>query len=62
MELLLEYDPAPPYRVGSPHRADTATLGRADELVAPRVALVKDSVERLLRQRNTNERYINLPT
>lgn len=54
MELLFEYDPDPPFGVGSPRNADVETLGRANERAAPYAMLVKDSVERFLRRSKPN--------
>ncbi|OBH01568.1 DJ-1/PfpI family protein [Mycobacterium sp. E3247] len=46
VELLLEYDPDPPFNVGHPSRADAKTLLSATERLAPLVKLMRDASER----------------
>lgn len=47
MELVLEYDPEPPFKTGTPDRADEETLKNAKTRIAPMVDSMKAAVERI---------------
>ncbi|WP_067967778.1 DJ-1/PfpI family protein [Mycolicibacter icosiumassiliensis] len=45
-QLVMEYDPDPPYTVGTPDRADAGTRIRAEQRLAPLVAAMAAAAER----------------
>ena len=47
IELIMEYDPHPPFNVGHPSRADARTLALSTDRIAPLVALMKDASDRV---------------
>ncbi|MBA0045105.1 DJ-1/PfpI family protein [Mycobacteroides sp. LB1] len=51
LELIMEYDPHPPFNVGHPSRADGRTLALATDRLAPGVALTKQAAGRVAASR-----------
>ena len=47
IELMMEYDPHPPFNVGHPSRADAHTLALTTDRLAPLVALMKNASDRV---------------
>jgi cyclohexyl-isocyanide hydratase len=50
IQLLLEYDPAPPFQSGSPAAASEATVTKVTEIMAPIIDKRRDVAERIGRE------------
>ena len=51
IQLLLEYDPAPPFQSGSPAQASEATVTKVTEILAPIIDKRRDVAERIGREK-----------
>lgn len=54
-QLVMEYDPDPPYTSGTPDRADASTRAKAVQRLAPLVAAMTAAVERTGLQRKESD-------
>ncbi len=48
IQLGLEYDPAPPFDAGAPHKAAPAVLAASKERYAPRIAAFRDALSKAM--------------
>jgi cyclohexyl-isocyanide hydratase len=51
IQLLLEYDPAPPFQSGSPGAATQATVARVTEILSPMIAKRREAAGRIGREK-----------